>query len=56
MTFVIAEPCVDVLDRSCVDSAAFFAGVGSPGGAANLPKGTAPDPAAVTALPLRASD
>jgi ferredoxin len=36
-------------------NAAFFAEVGSPGGAEALPKGTAPDPAEVTALPPRAA-
>ncbi|MGY1772464.1 ferredoxin [Blastococcus sp. SYSU D00813] len=108
MTYVIAEPCVDVLDRSCVDAcpvdciyeggrmafiqpeecvdcgacvqvcpveaiyyeddlpeewagftainASFFAGVGSPGGTPNLPKGTVPDPPEVTALPPRPAE
>jgi NAD-dependent dihydropyrimidine dehydrogenase PreA subunit len=108
VTYVIAEPCVDVLDRSCVDAcpvdciyeggrmafiqpdecvdcgacvqvcpveaiyyeddlpeewfaftainAAYFEGVGSPGGTANLPKGTVPDPAEVTALPARSPE
>ena len=37
-------------------NANFFAGVGSPGGTANLPKGTVPDPAEVTALPARPAE
>ncbi|MER7687190.1 ferredoxin [Streptomyces sp. NPDC097610] len=108
MAYVVAEPCVDVLDRACVDecpvdciyeggrmafiqpeecvdcgacvqvcpveaiyyeddlpeewsaftryNADFFAGVGSPGGADNLPRGSVPDPAPVTELPSRPAE
>jgi NAD-dependent dihydropyrimidine dehydrogenase PreA subunit len=108
MAYVVAEPCVDVLDRSCVDvcpvdciyeggrmafiqpeecvdcgacvqvcpveaifheddlpqewsvftryNAEFFVGVGTPGGAADLPKGSVPDPEGVTLLPARSQE
>jgi NAD-dependent dihydropyrimidine dehydrogenase PreA subunit len=105
MAYVVAEPCVDVLDRSCVEvcpvdciyeggrmafiqpdecvdcgacvqacpveaiyheddlpaewsvftryNADFFAEIGTPGGAVDLPKGSIPDPEAIAQLPTR---
>jgi NAD-dependent dihydropyrimidine dehydrogenase PreA subunit len=63
MTYVIAEPCADVLDRACVEecpvdcvkaNADFVDELGSPGGAAKI-GGTSHDPAFVRAL-LRAAE
>jgi hypothetical protein len=51
MTYGIAEPCVDVLDRACVQECPVdCAALGSPGGAGKLaPLGV--DTALVTAYP-----
>ena len=50
MPYVVAQPCVDVKDKACVDECSFFAEVGDLGGASAAgPIGK--DPEQVAALP-----
>jgi len=50
VTYVIAQPCVDVKDKSCIDNTEFFVEIGSPGGASKV-GATGSDHQIVTALP-----